>query len=62
VDGVTLTPSFVSFLRKPRRSVSRSTLAIRPTRTSPTPCKSVQSDGIESAVLNLDGQQISYSG
>ena len=62
VDGVTLTPGFVNFFKQ---SAAFGESLYAGGRSDPHfsyTLKSVPSDGIEGAVLNLDGQQLSYSG
>jgi type VI secretion system protein ImpL len=62
VDGVTLTPGFVSFFKQSAAFGESLYAGNRPDPHFSYTLKSVQSDGIEGAVLNLDGQQLSYSG
>jgi type VI secretion system protein ImpL len=62
VDGVNLTPAFVSFFKQAAAFGDSLYAGNTPDPHFSYTLKSVQSDGIEGAVLNLDGQQISYSG
>jgi type VI secretion system protein ImpL len=62
VEGVTLTPAFVNFFKKAAAFGESLYAGNTPDPHFAYTLKSVQSDGIEGAVLNLDGQQISYSG
>ncbi len=62
VDGVSLTPAFVSFFKKASAFGESLYAGNTPDPHFSYTLKSVQSDGIEGAVLNLDGQQVSYSG
>lgn len=62
VDGVTLTPAFVNFFKKAANFGDSLYAGNTPDPHFTYTLKSVASDGIEGAVLNLDGQQISYSG
>jgi type VI secretion system protein ImpL len=62
VDGVTLTPGFVSFFKQ-AASFGNSLYA----NNTPDPhfsytLKPVPSEGIDGAVLQLDGQEVAYSG
>lgn len=62
VDGVTLTPGFVAFFKKAAAFGNSLYAGNTPDPHFSYTLKSVSSDGIEGAVLNLDGQQLSYSG
>jgi len=62
VDGVTLTPGFVNFFRQSAAFGNSLYSGNTPDPHFTYTLKSVQSDGIEGAVLTLDGQQISYTG
>jgi type VI secretion system protein ImpL len=61
-DGVTLTPGFVAFFKKAAAFGNSLYAGNTPDPHFSYTLKSVPSEGIEGAVLNLDGQQISYSG
>jgi len=62
VDGVTLTPGFVAFFKKAAGFGNSLYAGGTPDPHFTYTLTSVQSDGIEGAVLDLDGQQVSYSG
>jgi type VI secretion system protein ImpL len=62
VDGVTLTPGFVAFFKKAAAFGESLYAGNTPDPHFSYTLKSVQSDGIDGAVLSLDGQQVSYSG
>jgi type VI secretion system protein ImpL len=62
VDGVSLTPGFVAFFKQAAAFGDSLYAGNTPDPHFTYTLKSVQSDGIEGAVLTLDGQQISYSG
>jgi type VI secretion system protein ImpL len=62
VDGVTLTPSFVAFFKKAANFGNSLYIGNTPDPHFSYTLKSVPSDGVEGAVLTLDGQQVSYTG